>query len=46
MSGLWRKKEARIREAMTRRNPACAPDPTSSIALKFIFPELASKLGD
>ena len=43
-SGRWRRKEVRIRDAMTRHSPDYAPELTWNAALRFIFPELASKI--
>lgn len=45
VSGRWKRKEARIRDAMTGHSPDYEPDLTWSAALRFIFPQLASKIG-
>lgn len=44
VSGRWRRKEGRVREAMRTHGAAYTSDLTWSAALRFIFPELASKI--
>lgn len=43
-SGRWRAKEAHIRQAMIRHDPAYEPEPTWGTALKFLFPEMADRI--